>query len=98
MMAAVNSLFAPKTTTSSLSFGGVEIAHELDGDTSVAMELSEGRVTGGGEPAGRTTINSALAWGELACCTRSLGSGGSTENLGTQSDQVVTGHGFLVSA
>lgn len=61
MMAAVNSLLEPKMTTSSLSFFGVAIALVFDGDTIVAMELSEGKVTGGGEPAGRATIISALA-------------------------------------
>lgn len=61
MMAAVNSLPPPKMTTSSLSFFGVEMELVFDGDTIVAMELREGKVTGDGEPGGRTTIISALA-------------------------------------
>lgn len=61
MMAEVNSLPDPKMTTSSLSFFGVESAFEFEGETIVAMEFSEGKVTGGGEPGARATIISALA-------------------------------------
>lgn len=57
MMAAINSLPAPKTTTSILSFLGVLIEDVLEGETIVAIELREGSVAGGGEPAGRTTMS-----------------------------------------
>lgn len=73
MMAAMNSLPDPKTTTSILSFFGVEIEHELDGETIVAIELMDGSVTGGGAPAVRTTMSSAFArWLSVnsVCVTR----------------------------
>lgn len=60
MMAAVNSVLVPKMTTSSLSFCGVEIAPEFEGDTIVAMELSEG-IVGEMDDGDRMTIISALA-------------------------------------